>query len=478
MSQPKPKHFVHILLGLSWGDEGKGKVIVDLLRKALGVAYVACVRFNGGCNAGHSVWINGVRFVTHQVPTGILVRGVKNLIAKGVKVNLVKLVAEIRELLGLGIEISKANLFVDPAAHIVLPTHILMDKLEDEKYGKLVIGTTKNGMMPIAVSKMARRSVRIIDLLENNGLAETVTQEHIDYIDKVYRVLSPEERVTILRELAELRLALAELAQYVTLGVNSRAFVMDALKKGDVLAESAQGYLLDVDHGTYPYVTSSNSGVGAFIDGTNVPYYTVSRVFGVAKMWYVTRVGEGPFPTELEPAAKGHYTEAHGLPWVIQNAGEKEEGSEKGATTGRPRRIGFVDFPAIYHASLSIGITDLILTKADRPGPLGDGTVLKACWDYDERGPLSPDIDYVLLMKTARPYLRPLDFEPAQRDVVFGEQPNAVQRMVRHMRTVSGADIPFMSVGPEPGQIVYIDHHPPRIGALLANGMDDRRAHH
>lgn len=459
------------MLGLSWGDEGKGKVLVDLLQKVLGVIYVACVRFNGGCNAGHSVWINGVRFVTHQVPTGILVRGIKNLIAKGVKVNIVKLVVEIRELLALGIEISHENLFIDPAAHVVLPTHILMDIFEDGNGGKVVIGTTKNGMMPIAVSKMARKSVRILDLLEDNGLIEQVTQSHIDYIDKMYRVLSSEERVTIMREVAELKLALVELARYATLSVNSKAFIMEALKSGNVLAESAQGYLLDVDHGTYPYVTSSNSGVGAFIDGTNVPYYTVSRIFGVAKMWYVTRVGEGPFPTELEPQAKGHYKEAHGLPWIIQNAGEKEEGSEKGATTGRPRRIGFVDLPAIYHASHSIGITDLILTKADRPGPLGNGMALKACWDYNECGPMSPDIDYVLLMKTARPHFCPIEFEPAQREVQFSEQPNAVQRMVHFMRTVSGANIPFMSVGPEPGQIVYVDYHRPRAEPLLDGGI-------
>ncbi len=472
MSHIEMKYFVDILIGLVWGDEGKGKVLVDLLQGRLGTQYVACVRYNGGCNAGHSVWIRGNKYVTHQVPTGILVPGISNLIAKGVKVDLVKLVEEIKGLRSLGVDVDR-RIYLDPEAHIVCPTHILLDGRSEDVAGKEKIGSTRNGMGPIAMSKMARESVRLNDLLRDNGNLERLVEKHKRLIALLYKPLSDEELAWLDEAVVALKGAVRSIQDYVKLA-DSHIFIMEQLQKGNVLAEGAQGFLLDVDHGTYKDVTSSNSGVGAFIDGTEAPWYTVGRVFGVTKMWYVTRVGNGPFPTELCPERNGYYVQEDGLAWTIQQAGEREEGSERGASTGRPRRVGLQDLQALNWAARVVGITDLILTKADRPGPLGTDSI-KVSFGYGLDGiPLLPSHNPVPYMDRVKPVYKQVAFVPAVRDRDYRSQPEAVRNMVELLRNAvwGKVRIPFISVGPEPGQIVYVDHPLNSLGTLLEIGSE------
>lgn len=480
MGQKKLKHFVHLLLGMSFGDEGKGKVVIDLLQGVLGTKYRACVRYNGGANAGHTIFMDGKKYVTHQIPSGILVPGVANLIAHGVKVNPTKLLSEMEDLKKLGVKINNDNLFVDPAAHVVLPTHVMMDILSEDRASTVgqEIGSTKQGMKQVAVSKVGRESVRLHDVLMGNGKLEKLVSDHIDFIQRNYRPLLQEEFDRIEKDLAALKDSV-KILQHIATFVDSMIFIREMLEEGPILGEGAQGFGLDMDHGTYPFVTSSNSGSGAFIEGTGVPFQwlDLEHVFGVAKFWYETRVGQGPFPTDISPGVKGWYTkEEHPLAYAIQNAGEHEEGSEKGATTQRPRQVGYFDLPFLQYAVERSGVTHLILTKADRPRE-EDCKKLLVCTGYRSDGSLvGPDENLMLMFDSVEPEYVEVAFVPAARDVLFDDQPEPVRR---HMRLIKrrlgeGVEVPFMSVGPKPGQIVYVDRAPSVGGTLMKNGAEDR----
>lgn len=468
----KLSYFVDILTGLSWGDEGKGLAVVNLLKGVIGRTYVACVRYNGGCNAGHTTFIDGVKHVTHTIPTGILVPGVVSFIGRGVKFNFIKVAAEIRDLLEQGIEISRDRLVIDPATHLVLPTHILMDELKEEvSFGKAKIGTTKNGMSQIAVSKMGRRSVRIKDVLDQNGLLQAVMSEHLEMLGMLYpKQISSERFDKINNSYKEVMEAVEFVCQYVSFE-EGYSFISRMLRKGDVLAEGAQGFLLDVDHGTYPYVTSSNSGVGAFLDGTGASWKMVRDVFGVAKMWYVTRVGNGPFPTELFPEVDGKYTNDHGLAYLIQNAGEGAEGGEKGATTQRPRRVGYVDLPMLRWAAERAGVTQLILTKGDRPNS-NIGTSIDVCREYALNGGAWREYfpaDIVTNMTRLQPLYESCEFVPVNPSLLFSDQPAAVKEHVARLASRVGAPVAFISAGHQAGQVVMVGNIPGN-GSMLELG--------
>ncbi|MDX2061725.1 MAG: adenylosuccinate synthase [Bacteroidia bacterium] len=334
---------VDVLLGLQWGDEGKGK-IVDVL----GHQYAIIARFQGGPNAGHTLVVEGKKYVLHQIPSGIFHPGCVCLIGNGVVLNPVILQQEIETLLAAGVDI-RSRLLLSRRMHLILPTHRLLDKAYEQAKGEKKIGSTLRGIGPTYQDKMARRGVRLGEI-ESPDFAQRCTEVanyHLELL-KLHNIL-PGEYETDLAEWNELFWASIERLRTLTL-VDSEYVLAEALAEGkQVLAEGAQGALLDIDFGSYPFVTSSNTTTGGACSGLGIPPNHFGRVFGVFKA-YCTRVGSGPFPTEL------FGSEAEEL---------RQIGGEYGATTGRPRRIGWLDLPALKYACMLNGVTDLVMTKAD-----------------------------------------------------------------------------------------------------------------
>ena len=325
------------VVGVQWGDEGKGKIVDILSRKADLV-----VRFQGGGNAGHTVVVNGEKFVLHLIPSGILHRSTC-VIANGVVVDLIQLLDEMKDLDERGIRIGK-RLFLSDRAHIVMPYHKFLDKHSEA--GRAKIGTTQRGIGPCYADKSARKGIRVTDLYNETFFREQVhafTEEKNKVLSALYGAepLDPERVVAEYRGYAE------RLKPYVVDAVDLVNRSIDSGKR--VLFEGAQGSLLDIDFGTYPYVTSSNSDACGISAGTGVPPRKIGPILGVAKA-YCTRVGEGPFPTELS-----------------NSMGEqlREAGAEYGATTGRPRRCGWFDGVTSRHAVQINGIEQIAMTKLD-----------------------------------------------------------------------------------------------------------------
>jgi adenylosuccinate synthase len=328
------------VVGVQWGDEGKGKIVDILSQKAAVV-----VRFQGGGNAGHTVVVEGVKHVLHLIPSGILHKSIC-VIANGVVVDPVQLLDEIAELRKRGIKVD-GRLFLSDRAHVVMPWHKFLDKHSEGSAGKQKIGTTQRGIGPCYADKAARKGIRVADLYNPDLFRDRVfamTSEKNKILQALYgatELLDPQRIVDEYAGYAE------RLKAYVTDAVE---LVNGAIDKGrSVLFEGAQGSLLDIDFGTYPFVTSSNSDACGISSGTGVPPKKIGRILGVAKA-YCTRVGEGPFPTEL-----------------TDGLGEKlrELGGEYGATTGRPRRCGWFDGVTSLHSVRINGIDDLVITKLD-----------------------------------------------------------------------------------------------------------------
>ncbi|MEP7117142.1 MAG: adenylosuccinate synthase [Acidobacteriota bacterium] len=325
-----------VVLGAQWGDEGKGK-IVDLLTPHFSVVG----RYQGGHNAGHTVYVRGQKFVLHLIPSGILHAGVSCLIGNGVVVDPTALFKEIDELAGLGISV-EGRLFISDRAHLILPYHRELDVLSEARRGERKIGTTSRGIGPAYEDKIGRRGVRLCDLGDRAALAgeirdnvharnQMIKDSHLDWKQVYDTLLEQGERLK-------------------TWSIDGSLFLHTAMAEGRrVLFEGAQGTMLDIDHGTYPYVTSSNASVGGVCTGLGVPPHAIGGVLGVAKA-YATRVGEGPFVTEL------HDTMGERL---------RETGNEYGASTGRPRRCGWYDAVAVRYAVRVNGIGALALTKLD-----------------------------------------------------------------------------------------------------------------
>ncbi len=335
------------VVGVQWGDEGKGKVVDALTGEADIV-----VRYGGGANAGHTVYVGEDRFVLHLIPSGILHPGKVCVIGNGVVIDPDALLEEIAELRKRGIEIDPERLKISERAHVVMPYHIALDRWREQRAGKARIGTTGRGIGPCYTDKTARVGVRMCDLA-SPALEERI-RAAIAEKEPFLRDVAP-EAVDVARLLARCRRWAEELV--LPRGPRAAPFVADTvtylhiqLDRGKrVLFEGAQGALLDVDFGTYPYVTSSNAGIGGLCAGTGVPPAKVGRIVGVAKA-YTTRVGEGPFPTELHDAVGERLREA---------------GQEFGATTGRPRRCGWFDAVAARYAIEFCGVETICLTKLD-----------------------------------------------------------------------------------------------------------------
>ncbi|MFN3403662.1 MAG: adenylosuccinate synthase [Cytophagaceae bacterium] len=344
---------VDILLGLQWGDEGKGK-IVDYMAPA----YQVVARFQGGPNAGHTLEFDGIKHVLHQIPSGIFHPSIKNIIGNGVVLDPVIFKKEIDGLAKYNVDY-KSNLFVSKKAQIILPTHRLLDAVYENSKGEKKIGSTLKGIGPTYQDKIARQGLRVGDILSENFKEKyrKLTDYHktiLEFYQFDYSSLSSIEAdfFAAIDFLKGLKL------------VDSEYLINQYIKEGKtILAEGAQGSLLDIDFGSYPYVTSSNTMAAGACTGLGIAPSHVGQVFGIFKA-YCTRVGGGPFPTELNNA------EGETL---------RKEGNEFGSTTGRPRRCGWIDLPALKYAIMLNGVTQLLMMKAD---VLNSFSEIKACTHY------------------------------------------------------------------------------------------------
>ena len=327
------------VLGAQWGDEGKGK-IVDLLTPNFSFV----TRYQGGHNAGHTVYVNGRKFILRLLPSGILHSTVSCVIGNGLVVDPVALFAEIDEIMAAGIDVT-GRLFVSSKAHLILPYHKELDVLSEAKRGERKIGTTSRGIGPAYEDKIGRRGIRVGDL--SGGASRQMLEDAVRHNVEARNHLIPGARMDWREVLEGLDTIWTRLAPYVT---DVSVLLDEAIRAGKrVMFEGAQGTLLDIDHGTYPYVTSSNASIGGVCTGLGVPPKAIGGVLGVAKA-YTTRVGEGPLPTELF-GDMGHRL--------------RESGNEYGAVTGRPRRCGWYDAVAVRYGVRINGLDALALTKLD-----------------------------------------------------------------------------------------------------------------
>lgn len=417
-----------VLVGAQWGDEGKGKAT-----DALGARVDYVVKFNGGNNAGHTVVVGGEQYALHLLPAGILTPGVTPVIGNGVVVDLAVLFEEIDALTARGVDCSALQ--VSANAHIIAPYHRVIDKVGERFLGKRRIGTTGRGIGPAYADKMNRVGVRVQDLFDEHILRQKVEgaldqKNHL--LVKVYnrRAITVDE---VVEELLSYVDRLAPMVRDTALELHR------ALGRGDtVLFEGGQATLLDVDHGTYPFVTSSNATAGGACTGTGVPPNSIDRVIGVAKA-YVTRVGEGPFPTELHDE------------WGQRL---REAGGEYGTTTGRPRRCGWYDAVVARYSSRINGITDLVLTKLD---VLTGIERIPVCVGYRVDGRLVEEMPFSQSdVHHAVPQYEYLEgwTEDVSSARVFEDLPPAAQRYVLAVEELSGARISAIGVGPEREQTV------------------------
>ncbi len=352
---------VTIVLGSQWGDEGKGK-IVDLL--AENCEYVA--RYQGGANAGHTIKLpDGREFVLHLIPSGIFHPGVFCIIGNGVVIDPVALREEIKMVEDAGVEV-KGRLFISYNAHLIMPYHKQIDKASEARLSKSgdgkAVGTTGRGIGPAYEDKFARKGIRIVDLLDRNLLAEKLRQNIFEKNELLSKFYDSKDLCDVEQIIREYEVFDQEMDPYIT---DTSLLLNKAIAEGkNVLLEGAQAALLDIDFGTYPYVTSSSPTAGGACTGLGIPPTSIDKVIGVVKA-YSTRVGNGPFPTEL-----------------LDSTGEelRKAGREYGATTGRPRRCGWLDAVAVRYAVMINGIESIALTKLD---VLSDMPEIKICTKYE-----------------------------------------------------------------------------------------------
>lgn len=418
-----------ILIGAQWGDEGKGKIIDVLTSKADVV-----VRSQGGNNAGHTVIHRGNKYVLHLIPSGILRRGKTCVIGNGVVVDPIALVAEIEGLRKLGTKIDK-NLLLSDCAHLVLPYHRLLDEQRELRKGRAKIGTTKRGIGPAYGDKAARTGLRISDLIQPILFSKKL-QAKISENNSILQALGA--KPVNFREVNEAYLAAGErLRPFVA---NTVVYLHRAMmRKREILFEGAQGTFLDIDHGTYPFVTSSNTTAGGACTGTGVPPHRMDRVVGVMKA-YTTRVGEGPLPAEDQELADM----LHDL------------GREFGATTGRARRCGWFDAMATRYATMINGIDELAITNLD-----GLDTVdpIKVCVGYRLNGKRLdvPPCDATQLANCEPIYKNISGWKQSTQSArKFSELPVAARNYVKYIAELTGARLSILSVGPARVQTIFL----------------------
>ncbi|MCX8051307.1 MAG: adenylosuccinate synthase [Chlorobi bacterium] len=417
---------VTIIVGAQWGDEGKGKIVDVLAERADIVA-----RYQGGANAGHTLVVEGKTIVLHLIPSGILHPHVQCVIGNGVVLDPVALRQEIAMLDAMGISV-RGRLFISHKAHVIMPYHKLLDAAREQHQG---IGTTGRGIGPAYIDKYSRVGIRVVDLLDRRVLEEklrTNLAEKNALLEKIYGA----ERLDVEQIVAEYLEFDRYIDEFVT---DTSALLHNALREGkQILAEGAQGALLDVDHGTYPFVTSSNPTSGGACTGLGIPPTAVARIIGLAKA-YSTRVGNGPFPTELH-----------------DETGEllRRLGNEYGATTGRARRCGWLDLVALRYSVMINGITELALTKLDVLGKLSS---FKVCTGYRlGNQPLKSFPADARTLDTVEPEYIELEGWQSSLDAAhtIEELPAQARQLVRLIEDYCEVRVSLISTGAERHQIV------------------------
>jgi adenylosuccinate synthase len=419
-----------IVVGLQWGDEGKGKIVDFLSEKADVVA-----RYQGGHNAGHTVVINNEKFILHLIPSGILYKGKTCLIGNGVVVDPAALIEEINGLKERGIEIS--NLYLSKNAHLIMPYHVALDKENEKLRGAKNIGTTGRGIGPCYCDKIGRVGIRVADLLQPSVFKEKLKANlfHINFlIENLYK--SSRFDVEVIYD--EYMGYAEKLAAYIA---DTDIIVNKTIsEKGNVLFEGAQGTLLDIDHGTYPYVTSSNAISGGACTGLGVGPTKISRVLGIVKA-YTTRVGSGPFPTEIKDALGDHL---------------RERGGEYGATTGRPRRCGWLDMVGLRHAVRVNGTTGIVITKLD----ILDGLdTIKICTSYRHNGKVYEEFPKETnIFEECEPVYEEVEGWTAStlglKD--FSKLPRAAKGYIKRIEKLLGVKVHIISTGQRRDELVLL----------------------
>ncbi len=413
---------VDVLLGLQWGDEGKGKVVDVLAPK-----YDVVARFQGGPNAGHTLEFDGHKHVLHQIPSGIFRERIRNIIGNGVVLDPIVFKKEIEGLSKFNIDFKK-NLFISKKTQLILPTHKLLDAAYEQSKGKDKIGSTLKGIGPSYQDKVARNGIRVGDIVapDFEGRYRNLVKKHqniLSHYDFEYDLEEAEapfiEAINFLRDFNL---------------VNSEYVINECIRSSQtVLAEGAQGSLLDIDFGSYPYVTSSNTMTAGACTGLGVAPRNIGEVFGIFKA-YCTRVGGGPFPTEL-----------------FDEVGKRiqDEGHEFGATTGRPRRCGWLDLPALKYAIMINGVTQLFMMKADVLSILDE---LKVCTHYKlSDGTLTEEMPFQLLDEEITPVYK--TFKGWAKDVrnvkEYRNLPSELVAYIEYIEKETGVPITIVSLGPD-----------------------------
>ena len=417
---------VDVLLGLQWGDEGKGK-LVDVLTPN----YDVIARFQGGPNAGHTLEFDGIKHVLHTIPSGIFREGKINIIGNGVVIDPVIFKKEVDALLKLGVDVKK-RLWISRKAHLILPSHRLLDAASEAIKGKTKIGSTLKGIGPAYMDKTGRNGMRVGDAERKDFAAafDTLIKKHNELLAFYnYRTATPEEISEWMQGI--------ELLKQMTL-IDGEYEINELLKSGKkILAEGAQGSLLDIDFGSYPFVTSSNTVTAGACTGLGISPSQIGEVFGVFKA-YCTRVGSGPFPTELE-----------------DETGERmrKAGNEFGSTTGRPRRCGWLDLPALQYAIMLNGVTKLMMMKSD---VLTGFDSLKVCTDYMVKGKLSKRIPFDVVNDVPKPHYVMCDGwkEDLMKVNTEGRFPDALQSYINFIEEELKVPVTIVSVGPDRSQTI------------------------
>jgi adenylosuccinate synthase len=421
---------VTIIVGSQWGDEGKGK-IVDLLSKN----YDIVVRYQGGANAGHTVEIEDKKYILHLIPSGILREGVICVIGNGVVIDPTALLEEIQLLEKHKIKID-GRLFISHNAHLIMPYHKLLDSIHESGNNK--IGTTGRGIGPCYIDKYARKGIKIVDLLNKKYLEEKIRENLLEKNNLLKKVYGHEELDVeeIIKQYLEFDKAIDKYIKDVP------SYLSEAMsKKKSILLEGAQGALLDVDHGTYPFVTSSSPTSGGACTGTGIPPTNITNVIGIVKA-YTTRVGLGPFPTEL-----------------VDAEGEKlrQLGFEFGATTGRPRRCGWFDAPLVKYSAMVNGIDSVAITKLD---VLSNFENIKVCTGYKLNGKKlkSFPTDFEKLSNVEPVYETLPGWN--NKDITccksYNELPDQTKDYLSFISKQAGISVSIVSVGPKRDQTITV----------------------
>lgn len=415
-----------VLLGLQWGDEGKGKIVDVLTPK-----YDIIARFQGGPNAGHTLEFNGIKHVLHTIPSGIFHKDTINLVGNGVVIDPVIFKKEIDQLKAMGVDVND-NLYISKKAHLILPTHRILDAASEAAKGKNKIGSTLKGIGPTYMDKTGRNGLRVGDLFGDNFQEKytKLVEKHkglLNFLDFEY-------------DLSDLEPAFFESLDLLkTLNiVDSDHYINNHMKNGKtVLCEGAQGSLLDIDFGSYPFVTSSNTISAGACTGLGLAPNKIGNVIGIFKA-YCTRVGSGPFPTELH-----------------DEVGEKlrKQGSEFGATTGRPRRCGWIDLPALKYAIMINGVTELNMMKADI---LSNFDAIKICTHYKYQGEVIDYLPYDVVDTELTPvYIEMPGWEEDLTQMTdINNIPENLTNYINYLEEQLETPISVVSVGPDRTQTI------------------------